>query len=682
MNMKKFLRKFISVSALLGTAVLASLAGPSNLAQANIPDHFSPSDDIKNVMRELVERPALPKNVVVEEVAVQKVAPVVEEKTGLQTTLIPLTAKSKLGKKELADLGVAKWDMKYVTAFINKVIKGSGQFRDGDALILVQSPDGKQEILLKKDGWAKGDSYHLYGEKDLASSAQIAEQAVVSPDPKPEAKVAAAKVKAEVKPKAEKTKPAQKVTKDTKPVSADEQMHQIVNLKPGQTVHDLLGKHGIKGNLRKEIYENFNRVFPPSNLLKAGQAFKIVRDKKGKVVSFSFVRKKTGETVLVYPLDEKQNKFAAKIIEPPTDGKDFFATGTIGKGGNLFKSLTAKGLSADLAMQAIDLLSRRANPENMAPEDTFDVLVNGSQLLGLRATVQGKKYGFVRTKLKGGHSLFVDDNNVALLDTFSLPVGRLSSGFGPRIHPITGKKGFHFGADFAAPKGTPVKAVMPGRVVVSKYIKGYGNVVTVDCGFGLLVTYAHLQAKGLKAGTMVESGQNLGKVGSTGRSTGNHLHLEFRLWGKAINPLTFNCEVTVHKAAQGIVQVARKQINTAKTVFLAMQEKMQKRVALLAKVMKAVKVKATRRAVVNAEIAENVATLEARANISAELLLPNNVVSTFMAGAKTGSPSFMAKYAELKASGETSSQYAATVPHAARGTLSRQKAIRARAFRL
>jgi murein DD-endopeptidase MepM/ murein hydrolase activator NlpD len=120
---------------------------------------------------------------------------------------------------------------------------------------------------------------------------------------------------------------------------------------------------------------------------------------------------------------------------------------------------------------------------------------------------------------------------------FLWPVaGRLTSGFGNRVHPIFGVVRFHSGIDLAASYGTPVKAADGGQVVQAGYFGGYGNSVMIYHGGGFSTWYAHLSSINVSVGQMVGRGQVIGLVGSTGWSTGPHLHFEVRINGVAQNP--------------------------------------------------------------------------------------------------------------------------------------------------
>lgn len=114
-----------------------------------------------------------------------------------------------------------------------------------------------------------------------------------------------------------------------------------------------------------------------------------------------------------------------------------------------------------------------------------------------------------------------------------------SSGFGYRIDPFTGKKAFHEGVDFVAEIGTPIKAAAGGVVIYSDRHPEYGNMVEIDHGDDLVSRYAHASKLVVGLGEVVLQGQKIGEVGSTGRSTGPHLHFEIRHKDKPQNPSKF-----------------------------------------------------------------------------------------------------------------------------------------------
>lgn len=114
-----------------------------------------------------------------------------------------------------------------------------------------------------------------------------------------------------------------------------------------------------------------------------------------------------------------------------------------------------------------------------------------------------------------------------------------SSSYGWRRHPITGRHTMHEGLDFAAPRGTPIRAASGGVVTEARYVPGYGKMVEINHGNGLVTRYAHASSISVKLGELVARGQQVARVGSTGRSTGAHLHFEVRVAGHPLDPTLF-----------------------------------------------------------------------------------------------------------------------------------------------
>jgi murein DD-endopeptidase MepM/ murein hydrolase activator NlpD len=119
---------------------------------------------------------------------------------------------------------------------------------------------------------------------------------------------------------------------------------------------------------------------------------------------------------------------------------------------------------------------------------------------------------------------------------FPAAAGTVSSIFGLRADPLSGARRFHQGVDIAAPAGTAVKAAAAGKVTFSGWLDGYGNVVDVDHGNGLVSRYGHNAQNLVREGEPIEAGQAIALVGSTGRATGAHVHFELRKRGKPVNP--------------------------------------------------------------------------------------------------------------------------------------------------
>jgi murein DD-endopeptidase MepM/ murein hydrolase activator NlpD len=119
-----------------------------------------------------------------------------------------------------------------------------------------------------------------------------------------------------------------------------------------------------------------------------------------------------------------------------------------------------------------------------------------------------------------------------------LPTGmRMTSGYGPRADPLEGDHRFHTGVDFAAPEGAPIRAVAPGTVRSAGPRGGYGNAIEIDHGGGVTTLYGHASALEVTPGQHVAAGDEVGRVGHSGRATGPHLHFEVRHGGQPVDPI-------------------------------------------------------------------------------------------------------------------------------------------------
>ena len=145
------------------------------------------------------------------------------------------------------------------------------------------------------------------------------------------------------------------------------------------------------------------------------------------------------------------------------------------------------------------------------------------------------------------------------------PDGRLTSSFGFRFDPFTRWPAMHQGQDFSGARGAPIHAAAPGRVVRAGWWAGYGRAVEIDHGRGLRTRYGHMSRLEVRAGERIQRGARIGRMGSTGRSTGTHLHFEVRQDGRAVNPRPFleasadvlEIQGTVRKRIGGVNGAAR-----------------------------------------------------------------------------------------------------------------------------
>ena len=125
---------------------------------------------------------------------------------------------------------------------------------------------------------------------------------------------------------------------------------------------------------------------------------------------------------------------------------------------------------------------------------------------------------------------------------------RLSSDYGTRTHPVLGRRLGHKGVDLAAPTGTPIYATADGTVSRAGPFSSYGNYVSIEHGGKIQTRYAHMSRVAVAKGATVKKGDIIGYVGSTGRSTGPHLHYEVRIDGQAVNPVPYMIESQAQQA--------------------------------------------------------------------------------------------------------------------------------------
>jgi murein DD-endopeptidase MepM/ murein hydrolase activator NlpD len=145
-----------------------------------------------------------------------------------------------------------------------------------------------------------------------------------------------------------------------------------------------------------------------------------------------------------------------------------------------------------------------------------------------------------QAQLSALQSLLLDARIESSLKPTGMPVqGYISSYFGTRPDPFDGHMARHTGIDIAVPKGTPVHAVAAGMVTFTGVRRGYGKVVEIDHGNGYMTRYAHNSSLLAHPGQRVHVGQVISDAGSTGRSTGSHLHFEVWHGGRVVNPLTY-----------------------------------------------------------------------------------------------------------------------------------------------
>jgi murein DD-endopeptidase MepM/ murein hydrolase activator NlpD len=234
-------------------------------------------------------------------------------------------------------------------------------------------------------------------------------------------------------------------------------------------------------------------------------------------------RETTGElTTQIQSLEGVIDELGARAALDPAQAK------AMQKLPALVKAKAAGGTSDTSAA-----LSNVLSTSLVSPEDTFGVL--RSLLQGLESRLRN-----VRKDVERQEAL------AAATPSIWPAKGWLTGTFGGRPDPFTGEPAFHQGLDISTEKGQPVFATADGRVETASYTGDYGNLITLRHDFGLTTRYGHLSKFNVKVGDTVHRGDIIAFVGSTGRSTGSHLHYEILVNGKLMNPLQLLTQPAAH----------------------------------------------------------------------------------------------------------------------------------------
>ena len=227
--------------------------------------------------------------------------------------------------------------------------------------------------------------------------------------------------------------------------------------------------------------------------------------------------------------------------------------GTVGSG--IYLSARAAGAPIEAIQQYLQVLDQHMSLDTgIEAGDTFDIVVNfrraasGETQVGELLFAGLEHDGLPKAQLLrwGKDGQFFEASGMGQQRTgLIMPVvgGRVTSGFGMRRHPVLGYSRLHAGIDFGAAYGSPIYAVSDGRVSFSGWHGGHGNYVRLEHGGGFGTGYGHMSRIAVASGTPVRAGQVIGYVGSTGLSTGPHLHYELYRNGTPVNPMTVSFTV-------------------------------------------------------------------------------------------------------------------------------------------
>lgn len=359
----------------------------------------------------------------------------------------------------------------------------------------------------------------------------------------------------------------------------------LITVSSGDTLSSIFAKAALPADTLHSLLSS-NAEAKQLTRIKPGQVIQITRNAQGELESLNSQLSKL-ESVHV-TRTAKGFSVKRELIKPTV--RQAYARGTIDS--SLFAATKRAGLSHKLALDLANIFGydidfaldiREGDEfEVVYEEKVIDDKVAGSgNILAARFTSRGKTYTAVRHTSSQGNSTYYRADGSSMRKAFiRTPVdfARISSRFTTaRRHPVLNKIRAHKGVDYAARPGTPIKATGDGKIVLAGRKGGYGNTVVIQHGQRYRTLYAHMKgfAKGIRNGSHVTQGQIIGYVGTTGLSTGPHLHYEFQVNGKHVDPLSQNLPM-----ADPIAGAERKRFLQQSQPLLARMD--QERTALLA----------------------------------------------------------------------------------------------------
>ena len=324
--------------------------------------------------------------------------------------------------------------------------------------------------------------------------------------------------------------------------------HKSLTVSKGDTLSTLFSKAGLSTNDLHEAV-NSSKDAKRFSRLDVGQVLEFDLSASGKLQR---LQSKLSDLESI-SLDKTAQGYAFKREMVKPDLRTTYTRGTINS--SLSQSAQAAGLPHSVTMDMASVFAYDIDfSEDIRQGDEFELVyeqkvikdktVGTGNILSARFTNRGKIFTAVRyTNKQGVTSYYTAEGNSMRKAFIRSPVdfARISSGFSMgRRHPILNKIRAHKGIDYAAARGTPIKAAGDGRVTLAGRHGGYGNAVIIQHGNSYKTLYGHMQgfAKGVRTGSSVKQGQIIGYIGTTGLSTGPHLHYEFQVNGRHVNPLS------------------------------------------------------------------------------------------------------------------------------------------------
>lgn len=318
-----------------------------------------------------------------------------------------------------------------------------------------------------------------------------------------------------------------------------------VTLKPGDNLGPLLQREGMSGPEAHRFVEAFSQEFSPRRL-RAGQTFNL--HVENGVVSDVTFRPSAEKTIF---LSRKDDDWAVRGVDAEFRYETLAVRATIEN--SLYVDATRLGAPDKVVAQFANIYEYSVDfQRDIQPGDAFELffevardhngdIVKAGDLLFTSFSPRGKTMDYWLFEDSDGQENFYDaEGKTAKRKLRATPINgaRLSSSYGSRRHPILGYRKMHSGVDFAAPRGTPILAAGSGVIERANRYGSFGNYVRIRHSDGYQTAYAHMKgfARGIRAGSRVSQDQVIGYVGTTGRSTGPHLHYEVIHNGKKINP--------------------------------------------------------------------------------------------------------------------------------------------------
>lgn len=320
-------------------------------------------------------------------------------------------------------------------------------------------------------------------------------------------------------------------------------------LRAGDNAISALGRLGFGVSASHNIIHAAKKTYRLKNI-RAGHTFKRHDSAAGTDIYYNI----DGAKRLRLHQMQGQQQWQAELETRQIHSRQRIASGVVH--GSLFGAAANIGLDQRTIMNLVDIFAWDIDfARDMRDGDTFKVLyeerfddegkILESKILAAEFTNQGKAYKAVRyTQVNGNVGYFSPDGKSMRKAYLKAPLkfSRISSRFKlKRKHPVLGYNRAHRGIDYAAPRGTSIHAVGDGHIAFAGWKGGYGRFILIRHNNRNHTTaYGHMSryARGIKKGKRVKQGQTIGYVGTSGLSTGPHLHFEFRSRGRAVNPLT------------------------------------------------------------------------------------------------------------------------------------------------